>query len=49
LCAFVNRLFSVADPGSDPETLTPGSGIGFFPIPYLGSRIPGPEPIFSRA
>jgi hypothetical protein len=34
---------SVADP--DPGSgafLTPGSGIGFFRIPYPGSRIPDP-------
>jgi hypothetical protein len=32
---------SVADPGSGAFlTLDPGSGIGFFRIPDLGSRIP---------
>jgi hypothetical protein len=36
-------VVSVADP--DPGSgafLTPGSGIGFFRIPDLGSRIPNP-------
>ncbi len=47
-------MTSVADP--DPGSgafLTsgsgmrdPGSGIGFFRIPYPGSRIPDPKPIF---
>ncbi len=32
---------SVADPGSG-AFLTPGSGMGFFRIPDLGSRIPNP-------
>jgi hypothetical protein len=45
------------DPGSgirdwvlfDPWIRDPGSGIGFFWIPDLGSRIPDPKTIFLRA
>jgi hypothetical protein len=52
-------LSSVADPdpGSgirdwvlfDPWIRDPGSGIGLFRIPDLGSRIPDPKLIFLRA
>ncbi len=34
--------FSVADPDPGSGASSPGSGIGFFRIPYLGSRIPNP-------
>jgi hypothetical protein len=47
---FSEQKVSVADP--DPGSgafLTPGSGIGFFRIPDLGSRIPDPKAIFLRA
>jgi hypothetical protein len=43
------------DPGSeirclfDPWIRDPGSGIGLFRIPDLGSRIPNPKPIYLRA
>jgi hypothetical protein len=33
----------------DPWIRDPGSGIGFFRIPDLGSRIPDPKTIFLRA